>query len=73
MATIRKVRLDRDGAICRVKLGNGQELTIKQAVKRAERGRIEGVRAMHPQNRDAYVQSIPDDKKGNNLKNLPRF
>lgn len=72
MAKVKKVRKSND-VISRYKLANGRELTKKQAVTMAERGRIDGVVVVYPKKGEPYIRSIPDNKEGNNFENLPRF
>lgn len=73
MAKIKNVKKDKDGNITHVRLSTGQVLTINQAVKRADNGNIDGVHSVHPADRDPYIRSNPDEKKKNNLDNLPEL
>ena len=73
MAKINRVKKDKKGTITGVSLTNGQKLTKNQAVKQAENGNIEGVHAVHPEGGASYIRSNNDDKKKNNLGNLPEY
>lgn len=51
-------------------LSNGQKITKEEGVSLAKTGEISGV-AVAMRNGNEYLRSLPDDKEGNNLSNLP--
>jgi hypothetical protein len=50
--------------------GNSTFTPIQTAVRMAEKGQIEGAHAVHPQTRDPYIRSNPDNSTNNNIDNL---
>lgn len=72
MAKITNVRKTETGDICAVKLDNGQEMTLKNAVSLAQQGGIEGVIVGTDRADNPYLHS----KRGQidyKLAELPEF
>ncbi|NJR61845.1 MAG: DUF3892 domain-containing protein [Cyanobacteria bacterium CRU_2_1] len=74
MSKQRKVvdaRQDKNGNISHVLLDGNQNYTpVDKAVKMADQGKIENAHAVHPQGRDPYLRTNPDDQSKNNLDNM---
>lgn len=70
---ITNVRKDENSEICAVKLDNGQELDIQNAIQMASNGQIENVTVGHSKLGQQYLRSYPNGSVEDNLDRLPEF
>lgn len=62
-----------NGVTTAVKLDDGQELTVAQAVNLCENGLLPGFNVGYSKFGEAYLRGIGDGDQSNNLDNLPTF
>ncbi len=68
---ITKVKKNPDGDITDVMLDDGNIYPVDQAISMVHEGRIEGVNVGRAKNGREFLRSDPNDKKNDNLDNLP--
>lgn len=59
-----------DGRVSGYRLSDGETVTKEEGVRLAKENRIKGV-AVAERKGSEYLRSLPDEKEGNNLGNLP--
>lgn len=70
---ITHVRRNDQGDITAVKLDDGQELTLEQAVEMAASKQIEDISVGHSKFGVPYLRTYPNGTDDDNLDNLPSF
>lgn len=70
---ITHVRRNAEGEITDVKLDNGQEVNLEQAVQMAANKEIEDISVGHSKFGVPYLRKYPNGTTDDNLDNLPTF
>lgn len=73
MTKITQVKKNQEGDITDVKLDNGSQATIQQAIDMAKNNQIEGVMVGKARNGRETLKSQPNNTPDDNLTNLPTF
>lgn len=73
MTKIVQVKKNEDGDITDVKLADGSQISIKQAIDMARNNQIEGVILGKARNGRETLRSQPNNTPEDNLSNLPTF
>lgn len=73
MTKIVQVKKNGDGDITDVKLDNGTQVSVQQAIDMARSNQIEGVMVGKAKNGRETLKSQPNNIKEDNLSNLPTF
>lgn len=73
MTRIVQVKKNGDGDITDVKLDNGSQVTIRQAIEMAMSNQIDGVIVGRARGGRETLRSQPNDTVEDNLDNLPTF
>jgi len=71
MAKLKAKRVSRDGTVTGYLLGNGKPVTMAQAVRMAEQGKLPGISVVRPEGKRPYIRTVADSKIANNLSELP--
>lgn len=70
---ITHVRKNSKGNIIEVKLDDGQELTVEEAIPLIMNKEIEDISIGHNKFGDPYLRKYPNGEDDDNLDNLPNF
>ena len=73
MARITQVKKNQDGDITDVRLDNGSQVTIGQAIDMAKANEIQGVIVGKARGGRETLRSQPNNTPADNLDNLPTF
>lgn len=73
VARITQVKKNQDGDITDVRLDNGSQVSIQQAIGMAKQNQIEGVIVGKARSGRETLRSQPNNTQEDNLDNLPTF
>lgn len=73
LAKIIKVKKNSEGDITDLMLDNGNVYSISDAIEMVKDGAIDGVNIGRAKNGKEFLRTNPNDKKFDNLDNLPIF
>lgn len=73
MTKIVQVKKNQDGDITDVKLDNGSQVSIQQAIEMTRNNQIEGMIVGKAKNGRETLRSQPNNIQEDNLSNLPTF